>query len=601
MLTQEILDLLNEPPIEKVYDPKLLKLPKYKEHLEGNIHYLDEAVSVDQFKRETNCDSSGFYEPSTNNVVCYVESKYWEDLIGKHVGMPKFITYYDDGLPQVVIENFTMDNGWTTTVDLSIGEHRGNVDLKADTGATFSVINLETLCTALSINSSVFKSMLNAKKYSLVSVTTANGNVQYFAITAVLHAFNENIPIILYIDPKNRLKQPLLGFDIITSLEMICKPGQPPTVLKFDRSVNSEYIKKNNTADNASVDLYTLFLETQNSDKSTHAQTTDENTPIKERIVNDLHEYGISIGVTDPEKIIAELLQSTPHILESADVADYKPGIQAWTILQILNNSPLRYHESEDLGAFIYNTDMYRVANIGIDGYYHLHYNPKFKGTIELPEGCINTSCMFYRCELPEGFTLVDKFNTSNVINMSLMFRKCKLPKGFTLGDKFDTGSVTDMSEMFHECELPESFSLGDKFDTSNVAYMSSMFRKCELPDGFTLGAKFNTSKVTNMDAMFMHCRLHNDFTLGDKFDTSNVITMRYMFTYCKLPENFTLGDKFRISSNTDTYLMFDQCQLPRRVKLDYTKNVIAQLSQPNMNTTTAMSSSNAEGKKETK
>ena len=102
MLSQEILDLLNEPPVEKVYDPKLLKLPKYKEHIEGNIHYLDEAVTVEQFTKETNFDSTGFYNPTTKNVVCYVEFKYWEDLYDKHDNLPKFDTVYDDGLPEVV-------------------------------------------------------------------------------------------------------------------------------------------------------------------------------------------------------------------------------------------------------------------------------------------------------------------------------------------------------------------------------------------------------------------------------------------------------------------------------------------------------------------
>ena len=267
MLTQELLDLLDEPSVERVYDPKLLKLPKYKEHIEGNIHYLEETVSVEQFKKETNFDSFGYYDPTTNSVVCYVEFKYWEDLVRNHNNLPRFNTIYEDGLPEVVIEDFSVNNGWFTTLELSIGNYKGSETFKADTGATFSVININTLCTALLIDPIVFKRILNTKKYSQVSVNTASNQVQYLAITVILHAFNENIPIILYVDLRNRLKYPLLGFDIITSLEMICKPGQPPTVLNFDRSVNTEYIKKNNTADNASVDLYTLYLETQNSDR----------------------------------------------------------------------------------------------------------------------------------------------------------------------------------------------------------------------------------------------------------------------------------------------------------------------------------------------
>ena len=51
------------------------------------------------------------------------------------------------------------------------------------------------------------------------------------------------------------------------------------------------------------------------------------------------------------------------------------------------------------------------------------------------------------------------------------MFWKCELPEGFQLVD-FDTSSVTVMVEMFAHCTLPDGFNLDDKFDTSKVAYM---------------------------------------------------------------------------------------------------------------------------------
>lgn len=104
MLTQELLDLLDEPMIERerVYDTKLLKLPKYKEHVVDNIHYLDETVSVNQFMQETNFDSIGHYDPETYTIVCYVEHKYLEDLVNKHSNLPRFGTDYRDGMPEVM-------------------------------------------------------------------------------------------------------------------------------------------------------------------------------------------------------------------------------------------------------------------------------------------------------------------------------------------------------------------------------------------------------------------------------------------------------------------------------------------------------------------
>lgn len=56
---------------------------------------------------------------------------------------------------------------------------------------------------------------------------------------------------------------------------------------------------------------------------------------------------------------------------------------------------------------------------------------------------------------------------------MQGMFQDCEMPVGFSLGNKFDTSNVTNMRGMFNGCKMPVGFSLGDKFDTSNVTYMS--------------------------------------------------------------------------------------------------------------------------------
>lgn len=72
-------------------------------------------------------------------------------------------------------------------------------------------------------------------------------------------------------------------------------------------------------------------------------------TITKEYIIKDLLDYGSSIGLTDLQEIIQNLLShATPNILKRENITDSEPIYQAWTILQILDNSPLRYHESKE-------------------------------------------------------------------------------------------------------------------------------------------------------------------------------------------------------------------------------------------------------------
>lgn len=75
---------------------------------------------------------------------------------------------------------------------------------------------------------------------------------------------------------------------------------------------------------------------------------------------------------------------------------------------------------------------------------------------------------MFYDCKLPDGFTLGDKFDTSNVSSMWNMFSYCKLSKGFILGDKFATSNVTKMEEMFYECRY-DNISVQEYFKANDI------------------------------------------------------------------------------------------------------------------------------------
>ena len=225
-------------------------------------------------------------------------------------------------------------------------------------------------------------------------------------------------------------------------------------------------------------------------------------------------------------------------------------------------------HYEGILGIFDYDPKEFKVKKFN-DGTECLHYCGK--GTsVDLPDGCINTSYMFSYCGLPKGFSLGEHFDTSNVIDMSSMFECCEISEGFSLGEHFDTSNVTSMEHMFSQCKLPEDLSLGEHFDTSKVTDMSDMFSYCSLSYGFSLGEHFDTSKVTNMRRMFGDCRLPEGFSLGAHFYTSNVTDMSFMFSECKLPEGFSLGEHFAIDRGTDVLRMFVNCKYKGVDAYDY-------------------------------
>lgn len=83
-------------------------------------------------------------------------------------------------------------------------------------------------------------------------------------------------------------------------------------------------------------------------------------------------------------------------------------------------------HYEGPLGTFDYDDEEFEVSH-SITGNECLHYHGT-GSSVDLPEGCINMSYMFYNCTLPEGFTLGDKFDTSKVTNTCNMFYNCTLP-----------------------------------------------------------------------------------------------------------------------------------------------------------------------------
>ena len=88
-------------------------------------------------------------------------------------------------------------------------------------------------------------------------------------------------------------------------------------------------------------------------------------------------------------------------------------------------------HYEGILGVFDYDPEEFEVRKIWYHEYLHYHGNGK---SVDLPEGCTDTSYMFSECKLPEGFSLGEHFDTSKVVDMYGMFKNCKLPEGFSLG-----------------------------------------------------------------------------------------------------------------------------------------------------------------------
>ena len=85
---------------------------------------------------------------------------------------------------------------------------------------------------------------------------------------------------------------------------------------------------------------------------------------------------------------------------------------------------------------------------------------------------------MFNNCDMPDGFTLGEHFDTRSVIQMNLMFAQCCLPNGFTLGEHFHTENVENMEAMFGGSVIPDNFSLGRYFTTDNLKDCNDIDKK---------------------------------------------------------------------------------------------------------------------------
>ncbi|HBW55294.1 MAG TPA: hypothetical protein DEF65_10990 [Lachnospiraceae bacterium] len=96
------------------------------------------------------------------------------------------------------------------------------------------------------------------------------------------------------------------------------------------------------------------------------------------------------------------------------------------------NNDGLIHYQGE-LGDFWYDPKEFKVTTHESAALKYLHYVGN-SDAVDLPKGCISTRYMFRGCILPEGFTIGNDFDTSEVVDMQGMFQDCEMPVGFSLG-----------------------------------------------------------------------------------------------------------------------------------------------------------------------
>ena len=88
---------------------------------------------------------------------------------------------------------------------------------------------------------------------------------------------------------------------------------------------------------------------------------------------------------------------------------------------------------------------------------------------LELPKGCINTSCMFCGCKSLTDITSLQNWDTSNIKNMTGMFSNCENLIDITPLQNWDTSNVKKMFAKFKNCKKLTNISALENWNTSNV------------------------------------------------------------------------------------------------------------------------------------
>ena len=240
---------------------KYYELKEYKQHIVNNVYILDEPVNYDELIFDNNFTGGYYYDLNTKLVVAYTTRQYLSNLHamydGKNLGWG--YTTYRPRWPEIV-HTAKLENSWTFSSLFGLRVTKAKVDFKMDTGATFSAINFRDLLTQLKITEQQWYHYLNTHKYATVTADTASEkNVSYISISARLSIFDKDQPIILYVDLNNRLNTTLLGFDVISSFNLISHAGEDPVITGFSEEHYKKYVYEHRRSDNATYDLYQIL------------------------------------------------------------------------------------------------------------------------------------------------------------------------------------------------------------------------------------------------------------------------------------------------------------------------------------------------------
>ena len=199
----------------------------------------------------------------------------------------------------------------------------------------------------------------------------------------------------------------------------------------------------------------------------------------KDIIKQDLEEYAKSQGKTDIKEVVHNLQMMLSGAQRGKFNSEQKSQyFQAWFALQILNNTHKVYHNSKELGEFIYDDRMFHIFELedGPQTIRRILYNSLCQLPLEIPDGLISMRYTFNNSILDSHFALNNQVCTSMIKDMTCAFQNATFVKGFTFGYNFDISNVKCMYGMFKNAKFTDGFKLPKQFNGLNGVTIKDMF-----------------------------------------------------------------------------------------------------------------------------
>ena len=227
-------------------------------------------------------------------------------------------------------------------------------------------------------------------------------------------------------------------------------------------------------------------------------------------------------------------------ICEHEDLMCYDAKSNEFLLVEVIDKE----HYVGEIGNFYYDSELFHIAMVDmadlpfsnmsfpasqerIDIREVLLYDgPVDQPVKEIPKGLLSCDLMFAGKVFKKGFKL--EIDTSDVVSMAGMFGNSELPEGFTLGDKFDTSSVVVMTGMLYEAKLPRNFTFGSRF---KIPPMVSAAEYCEdgylgMLSGYKIYPDSDLSLFINsgcdLGMLFDNVEFSADYVFPDWFDFSS-------------------------------------------------------------------------------